>query len=579
MVAVPARVGYNALMQSPFHLQPARPRPPLTVPAGNLLRILACLLLAVPALVPAATRVTLICIDADTGKLTPASMCLTDVEGKVRLPPDGRVLEQPSHTRDYYRGVSHDPGPEWIGPVRKMQGVGNNDDRSFVYEERPSVPWWPEPVSYLVNGRTLVELPEGGWKVAVEHGSEYLPVRETFSTSGQGEKTVTLTLRRWVNLPAQGWWSGDVHVHHPTTHPSHRDFLLASARAADVHMVNVLEMGHHQGTDFHQAGFGPAFRVRDGDYWLVSGQEDPRSDFGHIIGLNLQSMVRDLGTYDFYDVTFDGIHAQPGALVGFAHFAWNGCALPRGFPWYVTTEDLDFVELMQFGLVNSANYYDYLNLGFRLTAAAGSDIPWGSLLGEVRTFVYCGETLTADGWFAGLKAGRTFVSNGPALEFTANGRRPGDVLEPAAGETLTLTARAHSHPAMGELESLMIIGADGYLMETTKLADGQRMELTAELKVAGSGWFTARAKCRNGAQAHTSPVYLVVDGHPTWSSRLGPDIIAEQLRAMAAIETEFAGKNDDRTAGIRERLGKARDVYQARLKRMAQTPADAKTSP
>ena len=32
-------------------------------------------------------------------------------------------------------------------------------------------------------------------------------------------------------------------------------------------------------------------------------------------------------------------------------------------------------------------------------------------------------------WFAGLDAGRTFVSNGPALDFTVNGQLPGSEIE------------------------------------------------------------------------------------------------------------------------------------------------------
>ena len=78
-------------------------------------------------------------------------------------------------------------------------------------------------------------------------------------------------------------------------------------------------------------------------------------------------------------------------MVGFAHLAWNGCNLPRGFPWYVTTGEIDFVEVLQFSVINSMDYYDYLNLGFHLTAAAGSDMPWGSTIGEVRTYVYTGR--------------------------------------------------------------------------------------------------------------------------------------------------------------------------------------------
>ena len=84
-------------------------------------------------------------------------------------------------------------------------------------------------------------------------------------------------------------------------------------------------------------------------------------------------------------LAFKRIHDQPEALVGFAHFSRNGCNLPRGFPWYVNTEAIDFVELLQFNTINALDYYAYLNLGFRLTAAAGSDVPWGSTKGESGT--------------------------------------------------------------------------------------------------------------------------------------------------------------------------------------------------
>ena len=231
-----------------------------------------------------------------------------------------------------------------------MQGKGDNDDRSFIYEDRPSIPYWKEPVIYQTSGDFLIDLPAGRWRVGASHGMEFVPVAEEFEVNGRGEMEKTLLLERWVDLPAQGWWSGDVHVHHPSAEPAQREYLMQYALAEDVHLVNLLEMGHHTGTEFTQAGFGKKFRVQRGDFALVSGQEDPRSTFGHIIGLNLQAMVRDTRTYDFYDLTFRGIHAQAGALVGFAHFAWNGCDLPRGFPWFVTTGEIDFIEVLQFGI-------------------------------------------------------------------------------------------------------------------------------------------------------------------------------------------------------------------------------------
>ncbi len=395
-----------------------------------------------------------------------------------------------------------------------------------------------------------------------------MPISEVLEVTGSGELEKRLVLERWVDLPSMGWWSGDVHVHHPSYDPAHREFLMRYAVAEDVHLVNLLEMGHHKGTDFRQAGFGEKFRMQRGSFALISGQEDPRSTFGHIIGLNIQSMVRDLNTYDLYDVTFRGIHRQLGALVGFAHFAWNGCDLPRGFPWYVTTGELDFVELLQFGALNRLDYADYLNLGFRLTAAAGSDTPWGSTIGEVRTFVHTGGRFDVDDWFRHFKAGHTFVSNGPALLFTVDGELPGTELKRTKGSRLKIRARALGHRRIGLPTVLRVEGTTGLLKEIKSTAAETELGIDLEHQVEASQWLMASVDCDNHAVAHTSPVYVVVNGRPTWNAQRGPTIIEKQLAAIAKIEPEFAKGTDPRSTGIRERLDKAKSFYAALRQRM-----------
>ncbi len=500
-------------------------------------------------------------LDVPSGKLVPAVICIRDLEdNSVRLPPDGRVMQRVSQTDEFYRGIAfEEDNPDWIGPPRKTLGKGDNNDRSYVYEELPSIPFWREPVLYQTQPTFSIKLEPGRYQISVARGMEYIPVTKKFTVTDQDQEH-TLRLDRWVNLPARGWFSGDVHVHHPTTEKTHRDFLLRYAEAEDLHVVNVLEMGHHRGTDFKQLGFGKKFRQRRGDYWLVSGQEEPRSTFGHIIGLNTSALARDLTTYDLYDLAFKRLHAQPDAVVGFAHFSWNGCDLPRGFPWYVTTEGIDFVELLQFSRINTLDYYDYLNLGFRLAAAAGSDVPWGSTIGEVRTFVHTGDTLDLDRWFAGLEAGRTFVSNGPALDFTVNGQLPGSEIK--ADGSVKVRARAWGHETVGLPEVLELVSNDGTLHEVHKRdSDSNDLSLEVEVDIPRSQWLVASTRCANGAVAHTSPVYVVVDGEPTWSPKKSSQIVKKQLDAIAVIEEEFAKGSDIRSRSIRERLGRARSYY------------------
>ena len=63
-------------------------------------------------------------------------------------------------------------------------------------------------------------------------------------------------------------------------------------------------------------------------------------------------------------------------------------------------------------------------------------------MGEVRTYVQTGPTLDPDRWFAGLKRWNTFVTNGPALEFTVDGRPPGSEIAKAAGSTVSGVSKA-----------------------------------------------------------------------------------------------------------------------------------------
>ena len=510
------------------------------------------------------------------GEITPAMVCITSTkDGTVRLPPDGEPNPPVSKIGDFTGGIDFQEGTDWIGPVRKTTGVGNNQDRSFVYESVPSLPYWNEPVMYQTSGEFSIRLPDGEWRVAVQHGNEHIPVVQEFRTDGSAQEQV-IRLERWIDLPSEGWYSGDVHVHHPTVKAEHRNYLLQYAQAEDVHLVNALEQYHHLGRDSHliashspQAGFGKAFRTQKEGRWLVSGQEAPSSQFGHIIGLNIERPVHEPDHFDLYDQAFTEIHQQPEALVGYAHFSWNGCDLPRGFPWYVTTEQIDFVELLQFARINMLDYYDYLNLGFRLVAAAGSDVPWGSTLGEVRTYVHTGAEFDPDRWFASLKAGRSFVSNGPALDFTIDDNLPGTELARKRGDSIKIVARVRSHEKIGLPQVLQLVSNDGIVHEATARKNQTELSFVIDAPLEQSGWYVASTQCGNGAVAHSSPIYVVVNGKPTWSATRGPAAIDKQLAAIQKIQTEFnRRKNASNRQGVLERLKNAIDYYAHLRKQM-----------
>ena len=55
-------------------------------------------------------------------------------------------------------------------------------------------------------------LPPGEVTIEIEHGKEYLPLREVL-TLGEQPLEKTWRLQRWVNAGARGWYSGETHVH------------------------------------------------------------------------------------------------------------------------------------------------------------------------------------------------------------------------------------------------------------------------------------------------------------------------------------------------------------------------------
>ena len=63
-----------------------------------------------------------------------------------------------------------------------------------------------------------------------------------------------------------------------------------------------------------------------------------------------------------------------------------------------------------------------------------------------------------------------------------------------------------------------------------------------------------------GAVAHTTPIYFIVDGRPTWDKKKAPAIIQKQLEAIRLIEEEEKSKPKT-DKGILDRLENAKSFY------------------
>jgi hypothetical protein len=354
-------------------------------------------------------------------------------------------------------------------------------------------------------------------------------------------------------MTEKGWYSGDSHIH--LTRDEVADPTVWGMSAAeDVHVGNLLEMGNIAVTHFKQPEqWGEASRYSlNGRHYVVTGQEDPRTgQLGHTIHLNLKSPLHaSSDEYFFYKQLFQAAFDQ-GALSGFAHagVGFNG---PRGAALTVPFGLVNFLEVMQGGRVNDETWYRFLNMGYRINPAAGSDWPYTDLPGGVRHYVKVDGAFDVDKWFASMKAGNLFVTNGPFLEFSINGQPMGSELRVKRGTTLNITASAQLNPDVDQLDRIELIVL-GDVSNSTSANGTDRVEFRQQLKAERSMWIAIRARGertvpgfgpsdaqaeRPLAVAHTAPIYVIVDDEPSWKAEAVPELVAFQRNKLREILTE-----------------------------------------
>lgn len=392
---------------------------------------------------------------------------------------------------------------------------------------------------WVTPPETDMTLPSGEWELMALRGPEHTPVIQRVVVEPGCLTKAECVIRRWNDQPSKGWWSGDDHVHARLMSGADARRLLDYAAAVDLHVANILEMGDPLRTYYTQRGFGRDYRVRDGQRWLVPGQEDPRSDLGHVIGLNLRGQVRDVGRYLQNDLLAAEMHAG-GGLYGHTHVGDNACFAHRQMALFTPMEIVDFTSIMQSAL-GVELYYEFLNLGFRLTASAGADTPYGGTMGAVRVYASTGRDTLADpdDWFDAVRAGKTFVTNGPMLEFSVDGYGPGELISADEGSRVEVVATATGDAGWSSPRRLSIVRLGEPVAVADSLDVGEtRLAVETSVEVGEGCWIAATAIGHDGSQAHTTPVYVSIGDGWHGSRELAPKIARKQLRVLDEIERE-----------------------------------------
>ncbi len=443
---------------------------------------------------------------------------------------------------------------------------------------------------YSTGNSTFSSLPPGAYRLTIHKGPEYY-VEEREVRISPGDRTrVVVELARWIDLPRQGWYSSDDHLHIARSGEGLNPILSKWMQAEDVHVANLLQWGNSRVShNTLQYAFGKAGSYQEDGYLLAAGQENPRTYFrGHSFILGADAPIDFPSEYLVYS-RFFGEARRRGALSGYAHRGtWLGALyglavdLPAGL--------LNLLEILQQGDEEWWAWYEILNTGFRLIPTAGTDYPClASLPGRERFYTRLDGPLTYEAWLAGVRRGRTFVTNGPILDFRVAGKEMGEeVLLDRAG-AVTIEGRVRFDPKRDRVDRLELIENGQLTGSFPRLNNAGEISFRLPYQVHQSCWLAIRSRGRrldetssfsNKSLAHSAPVYLTLKNAPglaqgplaqamarSWiarledlEARLAPDqipILSQPAGSDGVAEAVLQRDRDALIADIR----KAREAY------------------
>jgi len=381
---------------------------------------------------------------------------------------------------------------------------------------------------FVVPGKVTVELPRE--KLTVEAISGIESVRATVSVdlTKADSREVRIRLARFTALRQKGWYSANTHLHLRNLSREESDRYLREIPAAD--RLDVLFISHLERADDDDSYITNQYRTGrlrelESSGVLVSNGEEHRHNFGpqgegygHVMLLGIKELVQPVSIgfgiskkhpdAPTMRAGIDTAHEQGGTAI-WCHNNWGYEDVPNWFAGRLDAQNI-FDGGSHDGYAES--FYHYLNAGLRVPFCTGTD--W-FMYDFSRCYTRVEGELTPENWLAALRAGRTFITNGPILELRVNDFGPGNTVSLDQPTELATDVFAIGRLDFGRLELIQ----NGRVVETvsTRLVDGHyEARLRLKLHVSEPGWLAARVASSTKTEygyplfAHTSAVYTTI---------------------------------------------------------------------
>jgi hypothetical protein len=177
-------------------------------------------------------------------------------------------------------------------------------------------------------------------------------------------------------------------------------------------------------------------------------------------------------------------------------------------------------------------YYHVLNAGLRVPPSAGSAsgvLP--NPVGYNRVYVHLDRGMDYPEWWKGLRAGRSFVTNGPLLRVRANGQLPGHVFAADKGQAIKLDLKAEL-TSQDPIRFVEIV-RNGAVERRVPFEDVVKSGSLGAIEFKESGWFLVRAIADNKKTfrfASTAPFYVEIGSEKERISKASAEFFLEWTR-------------------------------------------------
>jgi hypothetical protein len=368
-------------------------------------------------------------------------------------------------------------------------------------------PYWRD--HFVCDGEATVKVLPGKYRWQIERGPEFVRMKGDVNLEGGNSGTVSEQLRRLVNLREAGWYSADMHIHRPV-----KDIKLLM-RAEDLDFGPVItwwnkpakDVNPRQQTTFPFDGHR-LYNImagedeREGGALLYFGLDrpldlsvksrefpSPMQFVGQARELNPNVWI-DIEKPFWWDVP---VWLASGKMdsIGLANNHMCHSRMYESEAWGRPRDVERLPNPRGNGFWSQEIYYHLLNAGLRMPPSAGSAsgvLP--NPVGYNRVYVHLDEPFTRDSFFEALKAGRSFVTNGPLLRVQANDKRPGATLQKSDDRSLAVEL-AIDLTTNDPLRKLEVIH-NGKVIEQIPCSNDALQKLIVNIDLAEPGWFLVR---------------------------------------------------------------------------------------